>query len=78
MKLEAPPAAWVEDSELLAQPVLAIMMGNSKSESLGSLISSVLGSSTLRCSSWRSASSRAASSCSSRCLRDRMRGDRTS
>ena len=43
-----------------------------------SLISSVVGSSTLRCSSWRSASSRAASSCSSRCLRDRMRGDRTS
>ena len=26
MKLEAPPAAWVEDSDLLAQPVLAIMM----------------------------------------------------
>ena len=43
-----------------------------------SLISSVVGSSTLRCSSWRSASSRAASSCSSRCLRDRIRGDRTS
>ena len=41
-------------------------------------ISSVLGSSTLRCSSWVSASSRAASSCSSRCLRDMMRGDRTS
>ena len=37
-------------------------------------ISSVLGSSTLRCSSWVSASSRAASSCSSRCLRDMMRG----
>ena len=41
-------------------------------------ISSVLGSSTLRCSSWVSASSRAASNCSSRCLRDMMRGDRTS
>ena len=41
-------------------------------------ISSVLGSSTLLCSSWVSASSRAASSCSSRCLRDMMRGDRTS
>ena len=41
-------------------------------------ISSVLGSSTLRCSSWVSASSLAASSCSSRCLRDMMRGDRTS
>ena len=43
-----------------------------------SLISSVVGNSTLRCSSWRSASSRAASNCSSRCLRDMMRGDRTS
>ena len=41
-------------------------------------ISSVLGSSTLLCSSWVSASSLAASSCSSRCLRDMMRGDRTS
>ena len=39
------------------------------------LISSVVGSSTLRCSSWRSASSLAASSCSSRCLREKMRGD---
>ena len=38
-------------------------------------ISSVLGSSTLLCSSWVSASSLAASSCSSRCLRDMMRGD---
>ena len=42
------------------------------------VISSVLGSSTLLCSSRVSASSRAASSCSSRCLRDMMRGDRTS
>ena len=41
-------------------------------------ISSVLGSSTLLCSSWVSASSLAASNCSSRCLRDMMRGDRTS
>ena len=41
-------------------------------------ISSVSGSSTLLCSSWVSASSLAASSCSSRCLRDMMRGDRTS
>ena len=41
-------------------------------------ISSVLGSSTLLCSSWVSASSLAASSCSSRCLRDMMRGDRAS
>ena len=41
-------------------------------------ISSVLGSSTLLCSSWVSASSLAASSCSSRCLRDMMRGERTS
>ena len=39
-------------------------------------ISSVLGSSTLLCSSWVSASSLAASSCSSRCLRDMMRGDK--
>ena len=41
-------------------------------------ISSVSGSSTLLCSSWVSASSLAASNCSSRCLRDMMRGDRTS
>ena len=41
-------------------------------------ISSVFGSSTLLCSSWVSASSLAASSCSSRCLRDMIRGDRTS
>ena len=41
-------------------------------------ISSVSGNSTLLCSSWVSASSLAASSCSSRCLRDMMRGDRTS
>ena len=41
-------------------------------------ISSVLGSSTLRCSSWVSASSRAASNCSSRCRREKMRGERTS
>ena len=41
-------------------------------------ISSVSGSSTLLCSSWVSASSLAASSCSSRCLRDMMRGDSTS
>ena len=41
-------------------------------------ISSVLGNSTLLCSSWVSASSLAASSCSSRCLIDMMRGDRTS
>ena len=41
-------------------------------------ISSVFGSSTLLCSSWVSASYLAASSCSSRCLRDMMRGDRTS
>ena len=40
-------------------------------------ISSVLGSSTLLRSSCVSASSRAAYSCSSRCLRDMMRGDRT-
>ena len=38
-------------------------------------ISSVLGSSTLLWSSWVSASSLAASSCSSRCLREKMRGD---
>ena len=42
------------------------------------VISSVLGNSTRLCSSWVSASSLAASSCSSRCLRDMMRGDRTS
>ena len=41
-------------------------------------ISSVSGNSSLLCSSWVSASSLAASSCSSRCLRDMMRGDRTS
>ncbi len=43
-----------------------------------STISSVSGRTTLRCSSRVSASSLAASSCSSRCLRDMMRGDRTS
>ena len=43
-----------------------------------STISSVLGRTTLRCSSRVSASSLAASSCSSRCLRDMMRGDSTS
>ena len=43
-----------------------------------SAISSVSGRTTLRCSSRVSASSLAASSCSSRCLRDMMRGDRTS
>ena len=43
-----------------------------------STISSVSGRTILRCSSRVSASSRAASSCSSRCLRDMMRGDRTS
>ena len=43
-----------------------------------STISSVSGRITLRCSSRVSASSLAASSCSSRCLRDMMRGDRTS
>ena len=41
-------------------------------------ISSVSGRATLRRSSWASASSLAASSCSSRCLRDMIRGDRTS
>ena len=41
-------------------------------------ISSVPGRATRRRSSWVSASSRAASNCSSRCLRDMMRGDRTS
>ncbi len=41
-------------------------------------ISSVSGRSTLLCSSWVLASSLAASSCSSRCLRDMIRGDRTS
>ena len=40
-------------------------------------ISSVFGSSTLRCSSRVSASSLAACRCSSRCLRDMMRGDKT-
>ena len=43
-----------------------------------STISSVSGRTTLRCSRRVSASSLAASSCSSRCLRDMMRGDRTS
>ena len=43
-----------------------------------STISSVSGRTTLRCSSRVSASSLAASNCSSRCLRDMMRGDRTS
>ena len=42
------------------------------------LISSVVGSSTRLCSSWVSASSLAASICSSRCLSEKMRGDRTS
>ena len=42
------------------------------------LISSVVGSSTLRCSNFVSASSLAASSCSSWCLSEKMRGDRTS
>ena len=43
-----------------------------------STISSVSGRTTLRCSSRVSVSSLAASSCSSRCLRDMIRGDRTS
>ena len=51
---------------------------NSRKSATYRAISSVLGSSTLRCSSWVSASSLAASNCSSRCLRDMMRGDRTS
>ena len=51
---------------------------NSRKSATYSLISSVVGSSTLRRSSWVSASSCAASSCSSRCLREKMRGDRTS
>ena len=51
---------------------------NSRKSATYPLISSVVGSSTLRCSSWRSASSRAASSCSSRCLSEKIRGDRTS
>ncbi len=51
---------------------------NSRKSATYRAISSVPGSSTLLCSSWVSASSRAASSCSSRCLRDMMRGDRTS
>ena len=51
---------------------------NARKSATYPLISSVVGSSTLRCSSWRSASSRAASSCSSRCLSEKMRGDRTS
>ena len=51
---------------------------NSRKSATYPLISSVVGSSTLRCSSWVSASSLAASSCSSRCLREKIRGDRTS
>ncbi len=51
---------------------------NSRKSATYSLITSVVGSSTLRRSSWRSASSLADSSCSSRCLREKMRGDRTS
>ena len=51
---------------------------NSRKSAAYLAISSVLGNSTLRCSSRVSASSLAASSCSSRCLRDMMRGDRTS
>ncbi len=51
---------------------------NSLKSATYSRITSVVGSSTLRCSSRVSASSRAASSCSSRCLRDMMRGDSAS
>ena len=51
---------------------------NSRKSATYPLISSVVGSSTLRCSSWVSASSLAASICSSRCLREKIRGDRTS
>ena len=51
---------------------------NSRKSATYRLISSVVGSSTLRCSSWVSASSLAASSCSSRCLSEKIRGDRTS
>ncbi len=51
---------------------------NSRKSATYPLISSVLGSSTRLCSSWRSASSIAASSCSSRCLSEKMRGDKTS
>ena len=51
---------------------------NSRKSATYSLISSVVGNSTLRCSNWVAASFRAASSCSSRCLREKMRGDRTS
>ena len=51
---------------------------NSRKSATYPLISSVVGSSTLRCSSWVSASSLAASSCSSRCLSEKIRGDRTS
>ena len=50
---------------------------NSRKSATYPLISSVVGSSTLRCSSWVSASSLAASSCSSRCLSEKIRGDRT-
>ena len=49
----------------------------SRKSATHSTISSVSGRSTLRCSSWRSASSRAASNCSSRCLREKIRGDKT-
>ena len=49
---------------------------NSRNSATYPLISSVVGSSTLRCSSRVSASSLAASSCSSRCLREKMRGDK--
>ena len=51
---------------------------NSRKSATYPLISSVVGSSTLRCSNFVSASSLAASSCSSRCLSEKMRGDRTS
>ncbi len=51
---------------------------NSRKSATYPLISSVVGSSTRLCSSWVSASSLAASSCSSRCLSEKMRGDRTS
>ena len=51
---------------------------NSRKSVTYQAISSVSGRATLRCSSRVSASSRAASSCSSRCLKDMMRGDRTS
>ena len=51
---------------------------NSRKSATYSRITSAVGISTLSCSSWRSASSLADSSCSSRCLREKMRGDRTS